>query len=408
MESENKDLGTALPLKLKLCYVGLFLSTGIVVFAFSYFFGKSYEAILRNTIVSLIISAVNLFMLMETYRRGWENFPYDNYEHIMRFILAYGIMILLSCAFSLVPNVFWPYMAIFVVLGLLSNNEIGMASGIGFVLISVLLEDNGSIGEFFMYVIAGMVALALFRDLKEDTAIGFPTAMVLMLQAVLIIAFDVLFQNRTLSFNLLILPVINLMLNLVILMPFLNMFGIYVIRKSNDNYMEINDSAYPLLVSLRENNKDEYFRAVHTAYLAERIALALGLNDRAVKNCCYYHRIGILEGKQKWEDVKHIYIENNFPHEAIDFLQEYIEAPANKVKSCECFAVDISETVIATITYLIKKEKDKKVNYDEVIDKIFEEKESEGQLLGYNVTFGQYAQMKKILKKEKLYYDFLR
>jgi membrane-associated HD superfamily phosphohydrolase len=186
------------------------------------------------------------------------------------------------------------------------------------------------------------------------------------------------------------------------------MFGIYVIRKSNDNYMEINDSAYPLLVKLRETNKDEYFRAVHTAYLAERIALALGLNDRAVKNVSYYHRIGVLEEKQSWDDVKHIYIENNFPHEAVDFLQEYIEAPVGKVRSCECFAVYISETVITAINYLIKKDKEAKIDYDKLIDKIFDEKEAKGQLMDYNVTYRQNDQMKKILKKEKLYYDFLR
>ena len=120
MESENKELSTALPLKLKLCSAGLFILIGLTVFGFSYFFGKSYEAILRNTIVSLIIAGANFFLLFEAYRRGRESFPYDNYDHIMRFVIAYGIMIILSSAFSLVPNVFWPYMAIFVVLALLS------------------------------------------------------------------------------------------------------------------------------------------------------------------------------------------------------------------------------------------------------------------------------------------------
>ena len=406
MENENKEV--ALDLKTSLSYGGLFIFTGLLVFGVSFFCGKSYEAILRNTIVSLIITGTVIFMLMDACSRGYEGFSYDNYDHKMRFVLFYGAMIVLSCAFSLVPNQFWPYMALFVILSLFSNTEIGIASGIGFVMISVLLEESGSYGELFMYAIAGVVAVALFRDLKEDTSVGYKVAISLMMQTVLLLTFDVLFQNRTLSFKLLIIPFINIMFNLVILMTFLNMFGLYVIRKSNDNYMEINDTEFPLLSSLRETNKDEYFRAIHTGYLAERIALGLGFNDRAVKNCSYYHRIGKLEGKSKWEDVEHIYIENNFPKEAVALLKEYIENPKNVVKSRECLAVVLSETVIASIMYMVKKDKDAKIDYDQMIDKIFDKKETDGELKGYDITYGEYEQMRKILKKEKLYYDFLR
>jgi membrane-associated HD superfamily phosphohydrolase len=271
-----------------------------------------------------------------------------------------------------------------------------------------MLEENGNFGVAFMYVIAGAVALALFRDLKENTSIGYPTAISLMMQALLLIAFSVLFQNRTLSINLLILPILNLMLNLIILLIFLNIFGVYIIRKSNDMYMDINDTEFPLLIRLKEMDKDEYFRAIHTAYLSERIALGLGFNDRAVKNCSYYHRIGILEGKSQWEDVKHFYEDNKFPKEAIELLHEYIDPKSTKIKSKEALTINLSETVIASIMYLLAKNKDMKIDYDQLIDKIFDKKEDEGELKNCDVTFREYDQMRKILKKEKLYYDFLR
>ncbi len=403
MESENK-----LELKLRLLYGGLFLLTGVSVFAFSYFAGKSYEAILRNTIVSLVITGTVIYMLLDAIGRGPEGFSYDNFYHRKRFVLVYAIFLILACCFGFVPNHFWPYMAFFVILGLFSNTEIGLVSGMGLITISVLLESNGGVGELFMYLIAGAVALALFRDLKENSAIGYPTAISLMMQAILLMAFGVLFQNRTLSMKLLIMPIINLMLNLIILMISLNVFGVYFLRKSNDMYMDINDSEYPLLVQLKEHDKDEYFRAIHTAYLAERIALGLGFNARAVKNCSYYHRIGVLEDKKSWEDVKHIYYDNNFPPEAIDLLHEYIEPSSVKVKSREALAINVTETVIASIMYLLKKDKNVKIDYDQLIDKIFDKKQVEGELISYNVTFREYDQMRKILKKEKLYYDFLR
>ncbi len=400
MENENK--------KVAVCHGGLFIFTGLLVFGFSFLCGKSYEIILRNTIVSLIITGTVVFMLKDACTRGNEGFSYDNCDHKMRFVLFYAGMTILSCAFSLVPNQFWPYMSLFVILSLLSNTEIGIVSGIGFAMISVMLETSGGYGELFMYTIAGVLAIVLFKDLKENTAIGYKVAISLMMQAVLLLAFDVLFQNRTLSIKLLIIPIINLMLNLIILMAFLNMFGLYVIRKSNDNYMEINDTEFPLLAGLREENKDEYFRAIHTGYLAERIALGLGFNDRAVKNCSYYHRIGSLEGKSNWTDVEQIYLDNNFPKEAVALLKEYIDNPKGAVRSRECLAVVISETVVASIMYMVKKDKDAKIDYDQMIDKIFDKKEADGELKSYNITYREYDQMRKILKKEKLYYDFLR
>ena len=58
--------------------------------------------------------------------------------------------------------------------------------------------------------------------------------------------------------------------------------------------------------------------------------------------------------------------------------------------------------------YLIKQNKDAKIDYDKLIDNLFDKKEREGDLKEYDVTFKEYAEMRKILKKEKLYYDFLR
>ena len=391
-----------------LTYLALFIFTGVFVFAFSFIVGKSYEAILRNTVVSMLATGTVLFMIRDAIGRGPEGFSYDNYYRKSRFIVVFAGMVVLSCVLSLVPNEFWPYMSLFVILALFSNSEIGMIAGICFTTISVMLEENGSYGELFMYVLAGAVAIALFRDLKETTAIGIPVFISLLMQAVLIIAYNVLFQNRTFSINILILPILNLMLNLIILLVFLNMFGVYVIRKSNDMYMEINDAAYPLLVKLKEKDKDEYFRAIHTGYLAERIALGLGFNDRAVKACAYYHRIGVLDGGLKWADVEHYYVDNNFPIEAVEFLHEYIEPPKGAVKSKEALSVQLSETVIASIMYLIKQNKDAKIDYDKLIDNLFDKKEASGELKDYAVTFMEYDRMRAILKKEKLYYDFLR
>ncbi len=405
MESEKLSFKN---INIKALYAMMFFFTGLVVLAFSFILGNNYESILRNTVVSFILAGCVIFMHADACGRGEEGFSYDNFNKKNRFIITYLLMVVLSCVLSLVPSEFWPYMSLIVILALFSNNEIGLISGLGFITISVMLEQNSSYGELFMYLISAAVALALLRGLNENTNIGYPIFIALLTQAVLLIAFYVLFLNRTLSFSVLIVPILNIMLNLIILLIFLNMFGVYVIRKSNDMYMEINDAEYPLLTALKEKNKDEYFRAIHIGYLSERIALGLGLNDRAVKTCAYYHRIGVLDGKLKWEDVEHYYTENNFPPEATKLLHEYIAPVKGQVKTKESLAVNLSETVIASIMYLIKKNKDVKIDYDKLIDGIFDNKEKDGFLKEYEITFSEYDEMRKILKKEKLYYDFLR
>ena len=403
MEGEKKS-----KISIKILYAIMFVFTGVFVFAFSYVLGKSYEALLRNTIVSLIACGTIIFMLMDASAKGKEGFSYDNFYQRNRYFIVYMIMVVLSCLFSLVPNEFWPYMSLILILALFSNNEIGTISGVSFVTISVMLEENGGVGELFMYVLAGAVAIALFKDLKENTSIGYPVFISLMMQAVLLVACSVLFQNRTLSINLLILPILNLMLNLIMLLIFLNIFGVYVIRKSNDMYMEINDVEHPLLVALKEKDKDEYFRAIHTGYLAERLAMGLGYNERAVKACAYYHRIGLLDGGLKWSDVEHYYLENQFPIEAVEFLHEYIEPPKGHIKTKEALTVQLSETVIASIMYLLKQNKDVKIDYDKLIDSILDKKVADGDLKDYDVTYREFDKMRGLLKKEKLYYDFLR
>ena len=170
------------------------------------------------------------------------------------------------------------------------------------------------------------------------------------------------------------------------------------IGEINDMYMEINDAEFSLLKALKDKNPDEYFRAIHTAYLAERIAMGLGFNSRAVKTCSYYHRIGIIDGKMDWDSVSHYYTEFNFPLEAIEFLKEYMVPSKSVPKSRESLTVQLSETVIASIMYLLKKDPNANINYDQLIDGIIDKKIDNGELNEYEVTFRELHEMRKILK----------
>jgi len=383
-----------------------FFATAIGILGASLGYGLKIEAVIRNTVTGIICAGTLVYMLTDASRRNL--FSYDNGQKRNRYVFVYLISLVVSLFLPLIAIEVWPYLFIFLILGLFSTNEIGLFSGSFLLLFSVILEKEGSYAEFFIYFLAGAVILALLRDLTETTRIGFPIFISLSLLFVLIVAYDVMFQNRTLNPTMIIVPLVNVLVNLILMMITLNIFGVYVIRKSNDRYMDINDTEYPLLVQLKEKDKEAYFRAIHIAYLAERIALDLNLNARAVKTMSYYYKIGVIDGSTTWDEVKHFYIENNFPQEALGFLKEYIDNDKSKQLSKEAAIIYMCETLISSITYLFKKDKDAKINYDELIDKIFEHKMENRELYNYNISLYELEHMKALMKKEKLYYDFLR
>ncbi len=406
METEkNTD---ELNLKYKLIYAAMFILSGAAVFGISLFLGRSYEVILRNTITALIISGLDIFVLTDALSRGKSAFFYDNYERKNRFVIIYLISLILSVSFPFISNELWTYMVLFIMLSLLSNAEIGLVSGTGFVIISCLLAEVSGTGELLMYVLAGAFAIAAFRDLREDTIIGFPIAISLIVQAVLLTAFEILFKNRALSLSIFYLPVLNLMIDLLILAVFLNMYAVYIIRRSSERFMVLNDPGYKLLAELKEKDKDEYFKAVHTAYLAERVAGELSMDARLLKNCVYYHNIGKLENKANWLDVESIYTDNGFPYEAIEFIKDYTDPKKKKIRSREAVALQLCEETICEIMGLIKNDKNAKINYEQLIDKNFDNKLHNGEMKYFDITFREYESIRRILKKEKLYYDFLR
>ena len=391
---------------IKFLFASMFFLTGVLVTAFSILYGFKTEIIIRNGITGFLCGAVIVYMLVDASSR--KLFSYDNGQKRDRFVIVYYIALILSLFLPLITAQAWPYVFVYLLLGLFSTNEIGLFAGSSLLAFSVLLEKDGTSAEFFIYFIAGTVILVLVRDLTETTRIGLPIFISMTVLLILIVGYDILFQNKTLSLSMLVVPFVNILICIILMMILLNIFGIYVIRKSNDRYMDINDTEYPLLVQLKEKDKDAYFRAIHVAYLAERIALDLNLNARAVKTLSYYNKIGAIDGSSKWEDVKHFYIENNFPEEAMKYLEEYIVNDRKKQLSKEAAVIFMSDTLIGSITYLFQKNNKAKLDYDELIDKVFEHKMDNRELYNFDISLYELDHMKALMKKEKLYYDFLR
>ncbi len=382
----------------------LFILTIGTSIAASYLYGKTSIEIIGITILMGIGFSGVLFTIEQSIEE--ESFLFDNGKHLWRVSLFYLISLGGSVLFPLLPKSGWPYLCIFIGLMLFSNRMIALSSGSVLLMLTILLQ-KGDTYSFFLYFISGLIGIVVFSYINEAFKVWCPLLISLLTLLLCLSIQEVLFINETLTLKMFIVPIVNIFVSLILLLIILKVFSVSIIYKKRDLYMDINDPECPLLVELKAMSKNEYYHAVHTAYLCDRITKKLKLDDSLVKACGYYHKIGILKGENNWENVQTILQENDFPMDVQRILMEYIDKK-QRIISKETVVLLFSDTIISSISYLFSKDPEVKLDYPQLIGAIFKKKVESGIIDKSNISYCEIQEMKKILVEEKLYYDFLR
>lgn len=383
----------------------MFLTSGIIAAVGTYFYGYGTEELLCNVVMVMLGTGIVIFALVSS--EVYELYFYESRGDYGIFILFYLLGLVLALVFPLMPVAGWPFLVIFVVLSLFSNSISGLAAGSVCLMLAVTLGNTGSCREFLLYFFSGLVGVMVFSRLDEGFKVGIPIFISLVCLVVCLSANTVLFEQERISISQFTFIAINLMINLVLLLIILKIFSNNVIHKYEEKYMDLNDPECPLLVQLKEMSKDEYFHAIHTAYLSDKIARRLGLDPMIVKSCGYYHRIGLLKGENTWENVEEICKQYHFPPEARTILREYID-PAQDMLSKETIVILFADAIVSSIYDIFSKDSNAEVDYEQIIETVYRRKMSSGELLKSEISIGQLREMRKIFSEEKLYYDFLR
>lgn len=389
----------------KLQEAGILFLSVLVSGVAAFLYGNTMEEIVK--IIILIFASTGCLVFVMEKSRIQGDFLFDNGENMWRFTVLYFLFLSGSVIFPLLPAGGWPFLAAFTGLMLFSGQLIAVCGGSNLLLISLLLSSSAQTDLFVIYFISGVAGILLFSGLDERFKVGLPLMISLLVQFVCLCIHEVLTVNEVLNPDMFLIPVVNILVNLILLLILLKFFSFSIIYRTRDTYMDINDPECPLLVKLKEFSKEEYFHAVHTAYLCDRIAGKLDLDAAAAKAGGYYHKIGILKGENSFENAKLVLEEYRIPDKVMEILKEYLNKD-EKIVSKESAVLLISDTVISSISYLFSKDANARLDYEKLIQAVFSKKVESG-ILNYNkISIGELEEMKKILMEEKLYYDFLR
>lgn len=384
---------------------GIFFLSVLISGVAAFLYGYSEKEIIKIVIMACVSTGCVIFAIEES--RIFNTFLFDNSENMWRFTILYFFFLTGSVVFPMFPSGGWPYVAIFTGLMLFSGQLVAVCAGCNLLFISMLLTPASSTDLFLIYFISGIAGILLFSGLDENFKVWLPIMIALMIQFVCLCLHEVLMVNDVFRPEMFLVPGVNILINLILLLILLKFFSFSIIYRTRDTYMDINDPECPLLVKLKEFSKEEYFHAIHTAYLCDRIAKRLGLDDAAAKAGGYYHKIGILKGENSFENVKLILQDYQIPDKVMIILKEYLIKEENIV-SKETAILLISDTIISSISYLFSKDANASLDYEKLIQAVFKKKLESGILNHNALSLGEVEEIKKILMEEKLYYDFLR
>ena len=351
---------------------------------------------LSDIVLAVLGIAVLGFALRKEVFEG--TLSYDNSEHPVRFWLCFGLGILVSFVCIFLPDEAWPFLPVYVLLGLFGSLGLGVLGATTLLMISVVQSGAGT-EVFAMYLISGIFGVTLFRHLKNGFRAGLPFMLSLACLLVCETAGTVLVANARPGIESFVLPVANIFVSGVMLLGILKLFSEKVLYQFRENYLDLNDTENEILAALKQEDRRTYMRSVHTAYFCERIAMKLGFNVDALKCAAYYHGMG--------ERLTELMASHAFPPDVISILEEYQDRQ-KPVQHKETAVLMVSEDVINAVLALLDKAEGKSVDYDKVIDELFGRYQESGTFIQCDISVRELNTMYKIFKEEKLYYDFLR
>ncbi len=317
---------------------------------------------------------------------------YDNGEHPGRFLSLYLCGIICAFIFTKLPETGWIFLFFYVALARVSNSITGMCGGISLLVLTASFGGSVSMSVFMAYLLGGLIGTALLACQKDEFYLAVPLGLTLGSQLLLIFAGVLLDQGKKISRKDGLIPLANVIMSGILLFFFLRYYRNRVAEKADDLYMMLNDPEYTVMMQLKETAKEDYYCAIHTAYLAECIASELKLDVRSAKCAAYYGHLP----QEKLDKIP-------FPEQVSVLLPELKEG-TKSLRRKEAVVVWICYRLVREIQLIDHK---KKISYGKLINTLFEKQFTMEALSESDITLPNLRYIKKRLLKEKTYYELI-
>ncbi len=366
--------------------------------------GISETVLIRFAVVLIILLGIVILVWIREKREG--ALAADNAEHPLRFFALFGIFTLISGISAFSPELIFPGAGLCLVLACFSDLTVGVACCFVIHAVPLLLMEK-SFEYFLLEVLTSMLMMILLLHGNQKRRIAEPLAVYSLSYVTLYTALIIL-KRLSIVPALILNPAISLVLSLVI-----GGMTVYTIRKGieeREGALErVADPEFPLLLRLKAEDAGEYKKAIHSAYLCDRIGDRMGLNRILLKGAGFYHAIGVIspdEGEIA-ERTRGLLQAAEFPEELIDLISEFYDDGRDPV-SGEAIVLSLSHTVVSEILGKAA-EGEEKINYNKVIDQAINKMlaKTGGILQRSSLEIRELYRVRKYLKEEKLYYDFL-
>lgn len=363
----------------------------LAVLAGSIMSGENLYYTVRNSVLCGSTVLVTVFSFQGGRISG--SFFYDDGEYPNRFALIYLCGVLCAVIFTFLPVTGWMFLFFYVALARVSDSVTGICGGTSLLVLTTVLCEQISLSTFLVYLLSGIIGITLFAHQKDEFYTAIPLGLALGSQLLLIFAGELLIQNKKLVPEEALVPLANTVMNGILICIFLQYYINRVAKKTDNLYLMLNDPEYSIMKQVRERNAEDYYCAIHTAYLVERISSELELDVRSAKCVAYYGHLpsGELE-------------EIPFPEPVSKLLSELKEG-GKTLKRKEAVIVEICYRVIREIQRLNKQSQGKKADYGKLIHAMFEKQFTMEALAETDITLANLRYIQKRLLDEQMYYE---
>jgi membrane-associated HD superfamily phosphohydrolase len=281
---------------------------------------------------------------------------------------------------------FTPYLSLF----FYSDAVTGIMSSTFLLSLAVLL-DGGTITVFFLYFLSGIITIAVFRTVTQEFKVQAQFIILLSSYILLHGIFSILPMKQLYVQDLLMI-ILNVFISTILLFFVFWIYSVTVVHKNLPKYMEMNDPEFIVMKDLKDHNKTEYYKLIHTAYLSEKLARELGANLGLIRGLSYYHQLGISRNRnmeKSTDEILQFAKKYTIPYELYQLLLEFHDKK-KPYKSREAIIVTLSDQVVSSILYLFAKDKDSHVDYHQLVEVLFKKKMENGFFLESDLTIKNY------------------